>query len=153
MGRKFAFLTSICLLVMVAMGIFAPDDPLFLFAAKGPVALAFRIGLAFAMLVLAFGPAIRKEKYRSYLGLAGFGLIVFSVAVLSATQGSGIYPYLQPADMLSALVVGITASVIALEAIPAATAVVPDNYYFYQELQDKSGNRKNIKTSPSQKPA
>jgi hypothetical protein len=152
MGRKFAFITFLCLSAMIVMGLLAPDDPLFLFAAKGPVPLAIRTVAALAMLALTFGTYIRSDKSRSYLGLSGFGLMVLGILILGATNGGGIYPYLQPADLLSLLVIGITCSTVALEAMPATTAVTPQRSFSYQEFEDESENRKHIKAAARRKP-
>src|SRR4051812_21780363 len=114
MGRIFAFVTFLCLTTMIIMGLASPNDPLFLFASNGIVAILARTMVAGLMFSLAFSPILDNPKLRSYSGLAGFVLITFGIMVLAGTGGGGIYPYLQPADLLSAVIVGVTLSVSTL---------------------------------------
>jgi hypothetical protein len=153
MGRIFALITFICLVAIMIMGVVLPNDPLFLFAAKGPAALLLRGFLALMMYKLAFGFPLQNAKLRSYLGLAGFLLITFSVMTLGATQGGGIYPYLQPADLLTAIIVGITSSIATLEATPATTPVAQDKRLIYQALEEEPRPPKGIKATPRHRPA
>src|SRR5205085_11691033 len=99
MARIFAFVTFLCLGAIIVMGIVTPNDPLFIFAASGPLAQSIRIMLAALMLVIASGAEIKKARILSVIGTAGFALIAFGVITLTITQGSGLYPYLQPADI------------------------------------------------------
>lgn len=140
MARIFAFVTFLCLITIIVMGLAAPNDPLFLFAATGPVALAARGGLAILMLALARGWDTKQPKLRSCLGLAGFVLISLGVFGLGATTASGVYLYLQPADLLTAVIVGITCSIVNLETAPAVTEVVADSYENYLLYPEESAS-------------
>ena len=153
MGRIFAFVTFLCLSVMIVIGLVSPNDPLFLFAAKGPVALIVRVLLAVLMLGVAFGYQMKLPKIRYYLGAAGFVLISLGVLTLASTEGSGIYPLLQPADLLTAVVIGVTFSIVALETAPATVTIVPDRYFFYQEDDERQAPTKRLKATARHKHA
>ena len=149
MGRIFAIVTLICLTALVVIGLTSPNDAIFLFAAQGPLATAVRVLLAAAMLALALSPSLKSEKARGYVGLLGFSMITVSVFVLGATHGSGIYPFFQPADLLTSIIVGITLSISALETAPEPQPVASDRYFFYQEPTEESARPKSIKVKPA----